>query len=243
MSPNDDEAREQQRRQERREDQRRENILFGTVTIIALIGATAALIAATKHGLPSWLFILGNIGAVLVVVPTAGLAWFAIFSRVFGWTVEKPLAKLKTVVQKDDVVSLFTIIIAPVQTLIWFASGEIIEDKRQKIAIGVVAIALSTAGGICATLAKNKRMYVFGAGSVGLSLVPTVVAASHYHRWIESFGKAGIFNQTMIIGALVASILLLVLVIISWPLVKKPKTENQDQPNASNPATAPHSPG
>lgn len=225
--------------QELKKEDRRQNIAFGVAATVGILGLVLGFIAAMSHGVPRWLVIAAFFLVGIFVVPAVGFAWVAIFSRVCGWAVKKPLASLKATVQKDDVVSLFTIIISPIQALIFFVSGEIIVDEYKKIAVGLIVGTLSISGGIFATLAKNKRMYFCGAGAVVLSLIPIVLAAYHYQRWIGGFGALGIFDQTVIIGAFVASVLLLVLVVISWPLVRKPKKEDQIEPDTSNPATAP----
>jgi hypothetical protein len=66
------------------------------------------------------------------------------------------------VVRKDEALAIFRTIIGPVQALLFFVSGELLDDKTLKLTLGVTVGALSIVGGVFALLAKNRAMYFCG---------------------------------------------------------------------------------
>jgi hypothetical protein len=200
--------------QDRRRE-RRENVAYATVAVFGLLGTTAALIAALSRGIPQWLVIAGYIGGGIVVVPLFAFLWLNIVPAAFSWLAQGPLVTFVTAVRKDEALAIFPTIIGPVQALLFFVSGELLDDKTLKITLGVTVGALSFVGGIFALLAKNKAMYFCGLGAVVLSLIPVVVVACRYQQW-SGLLSGDPLHQIAVIGSLVASIFALIIAVTSW---------------------------
>jgi hypothetical protein len=206
--------------EENRRQERRQNIAYATAAVFGLLATTAALIAALSHGIPTWAVVVGFVGAGLVIVPIFVLLWLNIVPAAFTATVQGPLAVFVAAVRKDEALAIFPTIIGPIQALLFFVSGELLEDKTLKIALGVIVGVLSMIGGTFALLAKNKAMYFCGLGAVVLSLIPVIVIGLHYRQWRGLLG-GDIVHQTVVIGSLVASAFALVTVAASWRSVSK----------------------
>jgi hypothetical protein len=200
---------------EDRRRERRETVAYATVAVFGLLCTTAALIAALSHGIPRWLVIAGYVGGGIVIVPLFAFLWLNIVPAAFSWLVQGPLVTFVTVVRKDEALAIFPTIIGPVQALLFFVSGELLDDKTLKITLGVIVGALSVVGGIFALLAKNRAMYFCGLGAVVLSLIPVVVIAGRYQQWVGLL-SGDLLHQIAVIGSLVASIFALIIAAASW---------------------------
>lgn len=200
---------------EDRRRERRQIVAYVTAAVFGLLCTTAALIAALSHGIPQWLVIAGFIGAGFVIIPLFAFLWLNIVPAAFSWLVQGPLVSFVTVVRKDEALAIFPTIIGPVQALLFFVSGELLDDKALKVTLGVTVGALSVVGGIFALLAKNKAMYFCGLGAVVLSLIPVVLVACRYQQW-SGLLSGDLLHQVAVIGSLVASVFALIIVAASW---------------------------
>jgi hypothetical protein len=214
---------EQKRRIERREERLERAQIAGIILalILGIAGVSVAFYAARSHGVPHWLVVVGFFCGAIVVVLTVGFAWLGILAELIDWAVTKPIPKLKKVAQKDDLLTIFTVLITPLQALIFFVSSEIVENKIEKIALGIAVFVFAITGGVCAVLARTKKMYFCGAGAVVLSVLPVALAAWHYQRWMGHFWKLDIFHQAIVIASFLAAIFVVVFVLWSWPQVKR----------------------
>jgi hypothetical protein len=161
------------------------------------------------------LVIAGYIGGGIVIVPLFAFLWLNIVPAAFSWLAQGPLVTFVTVVRKDEALAIFPTIIGPVQALLFFVSGELLDDKTLKLTLGVTVGALSFVGGIFALLAKNRAMYFCGLGAVVLSLIPVVVVACRYQQW-SGLLSGDLLHQIAVIGSLVASIFALIIAAASW---------------------------
>lgn len=184
-----------------------ENLFYGALVVIGLIGAVAALVASTRSSDKGWTVVVGLVIAMVFGVTLAVGFYIWLLTRV----IVPRLNVLVNLVKQDKAPGLIPTLLATAQLIFIGATNEILNgDPALRWALSAIIAALSLFGFLFTTLHKNIGVTVVGVGMVVVSAGVVIFSAFANHHWWSNYLSLSVGNQIAIAGAIGISLVILV---------------------------------
>ena len=184
-----------------------ENVFYGAIVTIGLIGAIAALIASTRSSDKGWTLVVGLVIAMIFAVTILALLYILLLMRVLV----PLLSSLVMLIKEGKATGLIPTILATAQVIFIGATNEILnEDPALRWSLGAILAALSLFGSVFATLKKNIGVTIVGVGMVIISAGVIIFSALTNHHWWSNYLTLSVGNQVAIAGAIGVSIIIII---------------------------------
>lgn len=184
-----------------------ENLFYGALVVIGLIGAIAALVAAMGPSDKGWVVVVGLVIAMVFGVTIA----VGVYIGLLTMFIIPALKDLIDRIKQDKAPGLVPTLLATAQLIFIGATNEILNgDPALRWALSAILAALSLFGLIFATLHKNIGVTIIGVIMVFLSAGVVIFSAFTNHHWWSNYLSLSVGNQVAIAGAIGISIVMLV---------------------------------
>lgn len=182
-----------------------ENIFYSTLVLIGLIGAVAALVAATGPSDKGWVVIVGLVIAMVFGVTLA----VGLYVLLVTMIIVPLLRDFVDMIKKDRAPGLVPTLLATAQLIFIGATNELLNsDPALRWAMAAILAALSLLGFLFTTLDKNMGVTIVGIVMVLFSAVVVIFSAFTNHHWWSNYLSLTTANQVAVVGAIGISIVI-----------------------------------